>query len=218
MNAFNALMAVDVSGHVEKKNGLSYLPWAWAWAELKKRYPASYFTIYEAQNGCFYHTDGKTAWVKTGVTLVDGDEKLEHIEYLPVMNVRNQSIPLASVTSTDVNKTIQRSLTKAAARHGLGLYVYAGEDLPEDAPTTNAVPAPAANAMPAPAAKIDRRQSFNNLRQTYGVQDADILNTINTAVRDGYLDGINGDIGTMPDKDFARCMAEVERRFRAALS
>ena len=232
MNAFNALMAVDVSGHVEKKNGLSYLPWAWAWAELKKRYPASYFTIYEAQNGCFYHTDGKTAWVKTGVTLVDGDEKLEHIEYLPVMNARNQSIPLASVTSTDVNKTIQRSLTKAAARHGLGLYVYAGEDLPEDAPTANAMPAPAAksapatttNAMPAPAAnampaaKIDRRQSFNTLRQTYGVQDADILNTINTAVRDGYLDGINGDIGTMTDKDFARCMAECERRFRAALS
>lgn len=228
MNAFNALMAVDVSGHVEKKNGLSYLPWAWAWAELKKRYPASYFTIYEAQNGCFYHTDGKTAWVKTGVTLVDGDEKLEHIEYLPVMNTRNQSIPLASVTSTDVNKTIQRSLTKAAARHGLGLYVYAGEDLPEDAPTTrqdaspshdaNTAPAPSTNAMPTPSAKIDRRQSFNTLCQTYGVQDADILATINTAVRDGYLEGINGDIGTMTDKDFARCMAEVERRFRAALS
>lgn len=232
MNAFNALMAVDVSGHVEKKNGLSYLPWAWAWAELKKRYPASYFTIYEAQNGCFYHTDGKTAWVKTGVTLVDGDEKLEHIEYLPVMNVRNQSIPLASVTSTDVNKTIQRSLTKAAARHGLGLYVYAGEDLPEDAPTTNATPAPAAKATPAPAskaetapttnaapaAKIDRRQSFNTLRQTYGVKNDDILATINAAVQDGCLKGIKGDIGTMPDKDFARCMAECERRFRAALS
>ena len=77
---------------------------------------------------------------------------------------------------------------------------------------------PAANAMPAPAAKIDRRQAFNDLCQTYGVKDADILATINTAVRDGYLDVINGDIGTMTDKDFARCMAECERRFRAALS
>lgn len=74
------------------------------------------------------------------------------------------------------------------------------------------------NAMPAPVAKIDRRQSFNTLRQTYGVQDGDILKTIETAVRDGYLEGINGDIGTMTDKDFARCMAECERRFRAALS
>lgn len=73
-------------------------------------------------------------------------------------------------------------------------------------------------SQPEPVAKIDRRQSFNTLCQTYGVQDGDILNTINTAVRDGCLDGINGDIGTMTDKDFARCMAECERRFRAALS
>jgi hypothetical protein len=57
---------------------------------------------------------------------------LEHIEYLPVMDYRNQSIPADKVTSFDVNKAIQRGLTKAVARHGLGLYIYAGEDLPED--------------------------------------------------------------------------------------
>jgi RecB family exonuclease len=73
-----------------------------------------------------YHTDGRTCWVKTGVTI----NGLEHIEYLPVMDYKNNSIPLAKVTSTDVNKSIQRSLTKACARHGLGLYIYAGEDLP----------------------------------------------------------------------------------------
>ena len=67
-------------------------------------------------------------WVKTGVTI----KGLEHIEYLPVMDYRNKSIPLDSVTSFDVNKAIQRSLTKACARHGLGLYIYAGEDLPEE--------------------------------------------------------------------------------------
>ena len=59
-------------------------------------------------------------------------EGLEHIEYLPVMDFRNNSIPSDKVTSFDVNKAIQRSLTKACARHGLGLYIYAGEDLPED--------------------------------------------------------------------------------------
>jgi hypothetical protein len=69
--------------------------------------------------------------VKTGVTVVDGEMKLEHTEYLPVMDYRNKSIPVDSVTSFDVNKAIQRSLTKAVARHGLGLYIYAGEDLPE---------------------------------------------------------------------------------------
>ena len=74
-----------------------------------------------------YHTDGRTCWVKTGVTV----EGVEYIEYLPVMNYNNKSIPVESVTSTDVNKTIQRSITKAIARHGLGLYIYAGEDLPD---------------------------------------------------------------------------------------
>lgn len=133
MSPFEILNGVDVSGHTEKKGNLTYLSWAWAWGELKKRYPMSYYTVYEAANGCLYHTDGNTCWVKTGVTLVDGETSLEHIEYLPVMDARNRSIPLAQVDSFIVNKTIQRSLTKAIARHGLGLYIYAGEDLPEDA-------------------------------------------------------------------------------------
>ena len=57
---------------------------------------------------------------------------IEHIEYLPVMDYKNKSISVETVTSVDVNKAVQRSLTKAAARHGLGLYIYAGEDLPEE--------------------------------------------------------------------------------------
>ena len=127
-NYFQKLNSIDVSDHQEKKNGLTYLSWAWAWGEVKKQHPEAVYTIYEAANGCFYHTDGNTCWVKTGVT-VNG---IEHIEYLPVMDNRNRSIPLKSVTSFDVNKSIQRCITKACARHGLGLYIYAGEDLPED--------------------------------------------------------------------------------------
>ena len=127
MSIFETLNAINVGEHIEKKNGLSYLSWAWCWAEVKKKYPAATYTIYENKDGWNYHTDGRTAWVKTGVT-IDG---LEHIEYLPVMDMRNRSIPIENVTSFDVNKAIQRSLTKACARHGLGLYIYAGEDLPE---------------------------------------------------------------------------------------
>ena len=129
MSVFSTLNDINVNGHVEKKNGLSYLSWAWAWAEVKKAFPDATYTIYENKDGLFYHTDGKTAWVKTGVTI----SGLEHIEYLPVMDMRNKSIPVENVTSFDVNKAIQRSLTKACARHGLGLYIYAGEDLPEAA-------------------------------------------------------------------------------------
>ncbi len=127
-NYFVELNKIDVTGKTEKKGNLTYLSWAWAWGELKKKHPDATYTIYENADGFFYHTDGKTCWVKTGVT-VNG---IEHIEYLPVMDFRNNSISADKVTSTDVNKTIQRSLTKAVARHGLGLYIYAGEDLPED--------------------------------------------------------------------------------------
>ena len=126
-NYFEVLNDINVSGKTEKKNGLTYLSWSWAWGEIKKIHPDANYTIYERPDGIIYWTDGKTCWVKTGVTIND----IEHIEYLPVMDYKNNSIPLEKVTSFDVNKAIQRSLTKACARHGLGLYVYAGEDLPE---------------------------------------------------------------------------------------
>lgn len=127
-SVFETLNKIDVGKHIEKKNGLSYLSWAWAWQTLKENYPDANYKIYETESGCNYFTDGRTGWVKTGVT-VNG---LEHIEYLPIMDYNNKSIPLEKITSFDVNKAIQRSLTKAVARHGLGLYVYAGEDLPEE--------------------------------------------------------------------------------------
>ena len=127
-NYFSTLNNINVNGKTEKKNGLTYLSWAWAWGEVKKLHPDATYTIYENASGFFYHTDGSTCWVKTGVT-VNG---IEHIEYLPVMDYKNKSIPVDKVTSFDVNKAIQRSLTKAVARHGLGLYIYAGEDLPEE--------------------------------------------------------------------------------------
>ena len=128
-NYFVELNSINVNDHTEKKNGLTYLSWAWAWGKLKERHPDAQYTIYENRDGWNYHTDGRTAWVKTGVTIAGQ----EHIEYLPIMDTRNRSIPVENVTSFDVNKAIQRSLTKALARHGLGLYIYAGEDLPDAA-------------------------------------------------------------------------------------
>jgi hypothetical protein len=128
---FETLNKINVNDKTEKKNGLTYLSWAYAWAEVKKVVPDATYTIYERDTEygpVNYFTDGRFCWVKTGVTL----NGLEHIEELPVMDFKNRSIPLEGVTSMDVNKAIQRSLTKACARHGLGLYIYAGEDLPED--------------------------------------------------------------------------------------
>lgn len=156
-SVFLTLNEINVNDHTEKKNGLTYLSWAWAWAEAKKLYPDANYKIYETENGCFYFTDGKTCWVKTGV-IING---LEHIEFLPVMDFKNQSIPLERVTSFDVNKAIQRSLTKALARHGLGLYIYAGEDLPEESskPTTT----------PQSVAKEDPNEKQNLLLKATGL-------------------------------------------------
>jgi len=131
-SVFETLNAINVNEHIESYTGskgqvLTYLSWAYAWNEVKKLYPEMTTTVYENAEGLNYHHDGKTAWVKTGVTI----ENQEYIEFLPVMDNRNSSIFLDKLTSTDINKTIQRSLTKAIARHGLGFYIYAGEDLPE---------------------------------------------------------------------------------------
>lgn len=137
-NYFKQLNAINVSDKIERKGNLSYLSWAYAWGELKKIFPTANYKIYENADGWNYFTDGRTCWVKTGVTV----EGIEHIEYLPVLNFKNAPISADNVTSFDVNKAIQRSLTKAVARHGLGLYIYAGEDLPEEQkakPTTSEI-------------------------------------------------------------------------------
>lgn len=125
---FETLHEINVSGRIEKKGRLSYLSWAWAWGELKKRFPDAASKVYEREDGRIYWDDGRTCWVKCSVTV----EGQEIIEYLPIMDARNASISLEKVTSMDVNKSIQRCITKAIGRHGLGLYIYQGEDLPEE--------------------------------------------------------------------------------------
>lgn len=127
ISVFEVLSKIDCTKHTEKKNNLTYLSWAWAWHICKAHFPDAFYTIYENQDSRPYFDDGRTAWVKTGVTI----NGLEHIEYLPIMDYQNKSIPVGRITSFDMNKAIQRSLTKAIARHGLGLYIYAGEDLPD---------------------------------------------------------------------------------------
>jgi hypothetical protein len=153
-NYFNILNAVDVSENIEKKGKLSYLSWAYAWIELKKMHPDATYTVYENAAGLDYHTDGRYCWVKTGVT-VNG---IEHIEYLPILDARSLSIKLEKVTAFDVYKTIQRSITKACARHGLGIRIYAGEDLPEgDEPDAPPAQPPKKNEPDAPPAQPPKK-------------------------------------------------------------
>lgn len=177
-SVFETLNSINVNDKTETiragQRQLTYLSWAWAWSEVKKNYPNSTYTIYENADGLNYHHDGMTAWVKTGVTIED----VEHIEYLPVMNNYNKSIPLADITSFNVNSSIQRSLTKAIARHGLGLYIYAGEDLPENSEPEQSTP----------ETKIKLLKGDDNWDKVLGyiqatkskIQFEDILNTFKT--------------------------------------
>lgn len=132
-SVFENLNAIDVSSKIKTKNGLTYLSWAAAWAEIKKQYPDATYKIYRQnidQNGNtrFWHDDGHSGWVEVGVT-IEGEEI---IEVLAIMNFKNQSIPADQITSVDANKSLKRCLVKACALHGLGLYIYQNEDLPED--------------------------------------------------------------------------------------
>ena len=141
VNWFKDLNGVNVSEHTKEKNGFTYLSWMWAWQELKKRYPLSYATVHETEDGMLVWQDPIGCHVKTSVTIVwedkDDDRKTilrEHTatEYLPVLDFKNKSVPYDKVDSAMVNKTVQRSLTKCIARLGLGGYIFVNEDLPEE--------------------------------------------------------------------------------------
>jgi hypothetical protein len=196
-SVFEVLNAIDCSEHIEKKNGLTYLSWAWAWQILKKHYPASVYTIYESADGLNYHTDGRTCWVKTGVTV----EGIEHIEYLPVMDFRNASILVDKVTSFDVNKAIQRSLTKAVARHGLGLYIYAGEDLPDAADDDKRPAATPKKAAPAPKAEKPASISMDKYWKIVAAAAKGELTKSGVTMREWYIQNVRPDAAALADFD-----------------
>lgn len=125
---FSQLNQMDVSSKIQKKGNLSYLSWAYAWAELKKACPDANYKVFENELGLPYFTSKSGYICKVSVTAYD----VEHVMWLPVMDNRNRAIPQGNADMCHINKTIMRALVKAIAMHGLGLYIYAGEDLPEE--------------------------------------------------------------------------------------
>ena len=129
--SIEALLKKDVNSHTEKKNNLTYLSWAWAWAEALKADPKATFKVEMFDSGeggsqtCYMDING-TAMVWVTVTMFDKPMTCQ----LPVMDYRNKPIPNPDAFA--VNTAIMRCMTKALSLHGLGLYIYAGEDLPED--------------------------------------------------------------------------------------
>ncbi len=148
MGKFEEVYAINVNDKTEKKGNLTYLSWAFAWAEFKKVYPEATYKVNEF-DGTFCSGNEKMGYmVQTQVTA--GDRTYEM--WLPVMDMRNNAILQPKMT--EINKTIMRCLTKNLAMFGLGLYIYAGEDLPE---------------TPKDFTPITERE----LREQWGVQDVE---------------------------------------------
>ena len=154
---FKSLYSINVNENVEKKNGLSYLSWAWAWAEFMKQYPQAEYEIVKF-NGLPYAYDPNTGYMVYTKVTVDGQTREM---WLPVMDSANRAMKAEPYTVTnkwgkestveaatmfDINKTIMRCLVKNLAMFGLGLYIYAGEDLPEEEQNApKAMPSKASN-------------------------------------------------------------------------
>lgn len=119
------LLKINVNDHLEKKGQLSYLSWAWAWAEVLKIDPGATWRAHEWNGLPAMFLPDKTAMVKVSVT-IKGDTKECP---LPVMDHKNKAI--VSPDAFAINTATMRALAKAVGMHGLGLYIYAGEDLPE---------------------------------------------------------------------------------------
>ncbi len=126
MKNFEEIYKINVNDKTEKKNGLTYLSWAYAWAEFKKIYPDANYKIKRFEHDMPFIKDETGYMVFTEVTA----NELTYEMWLPVMDNRNKAI--LQPTMTDINKAIMRCLTKNLAMFGLGLYIYAGEDLPEE--------------------------------------------------------------------------------------
>jgi len=149
VNNYTVLAQIDVSDHIEKKNGLSYLSWPWAVDQLMRKDPLANWEFHEPK---MY---GETMMVSCTVTAFGKPITM----HLPVMDHRNQAIK--NPDAFQVNKNMMRCLVKAIACHGLGLYIYAGEDLPmEESEHQHNAPPKAASVPP----KLDDAAAIKAMR------------------------------------------------------
>jgi hypothetical protein len=160
-NKFSTLYGINVNEYVEKKNGLTYLSWANAWAEFKKVYPEATYEVVKFDGKPYVYDENLGYMCYTTVTV----EGLTHEMWLPVMDGANKAMKavpytykvksygkevektVQAATMFDINKTIMRCLTKNLAMFGLGLYIYAGEDLPEAEQPEKPAPYPSRQEM-----------------------------------------------------------------------
>ena len=152
----NDLLKLNVNEHTEKKGNLTYLSWAWAWAEALKADPNAHFQVMMFGDKCYTDING-TYMVWVTVTMFGKPMTCQ----LPVMDYKNKAI--LNPDAFAVNTAIMRCMTKALSLHGLGLYIYAGEDLPEGESDLDV------NTMIDHLAAIDAASTLEELKNVYTV-------------------------------------------------
>lgn len=165
---FAELFKIDVSDKTEKKGTLTYLSWPWAWAEFKKAYPEAKYEV-KMFDGVPYVHDSDTGYMVFTSVTAGG---LTYDMWLPVMDARNKALKTAD--TFDINKAIMRCLTKNLAMFGLGLYIYAGEDLPEgseEVPERAKKTQQSANAAEQKPVPKYKPITEKELSEVYGVKD-----------------------------------------------
>lgn len=170
MGKFEEVYAINVNDKTEKKGNLTYLSWAWAWAEFKKVYPEAKYEVKKFGGLPYVKEEGVGVMVYTEVTA--GDQTYEM--WLPVMDGRNNTVLQPKMT--EINKTIMRCLTKNLAMFGLGLYIYAGEDLPEDEggkALTNGQNKAVTDPKTNDRAKLDGRLMKTEMVEKWGVKNVE---------------------------------------------
>jgi hypothetical protein len=243
-DVFETLRLVDVSEHVEEKDTgkakLKYLSWAWAWHEVRRRYPNATYTIVKNENGLPYFVDPQMGiMVYTTVTI--GDET--HEMWLPVMDGANNPMRLEpydivmkwgkkhieAATMFDINKTVMRCLTKNLAMFGIGLALYAGEDLfddpegnkgveaenkpePKKTVTKKTEPAPVAQPAETPGMSIDE------MKKALGLKIGAMAKTLSQERQASMANWLASKLG---DADWRKCtdaaaLASVLKELQAA--
>jgi len=166
-STFEKLSAVNVNKYVEKKNNLTYLSWAYAWGETKRVCPDATYRIgeteYDESLGFMCHTEvtieGET--LEMWLPVMDGANKsMKKTAYTYSSRYGDKTVDAA--TTFDINKTIMRCLVKNLAMFGMGIYIYAGEDMPETDTVTQKAEAPKKPTPTTADSLIDLKKGTEN--------------------------------------------------------
>ncbi|MFO1413351.1 MAG: DUF1071 domain-containing protein [Burkholderiales bacterium] len=204
-NYFARLNAINVNDHIERKGQFSYLSWPYAVAQLRLADSTATWEV-RRFDGLPYLRTETGYFVEVAVTV----QGITLTQVHPVLDAKNR--PIAEPTAFDINTSIQRCLVKAIALHGLGLYIYAGEDLPEA--STGAEPVPPELPDPPRVTSINQGEARASAAQIRYIER--LLRETGSDLQK-ILDYFNvNDLAELSSRAASRCIKSLERNRRAA--